>query len=360
MDYIKEYTKLAKNKNLLPIKVTDFYMKKIDEEIKNIWFEGPLYRNVFPVNDKINLVSYWEVEDWVDDRLNEQINYWKNIIRKYKNRILVLVTQVCVWHCLYCFRQDVLSEKLKLRESIDFIDLAKNLLELIKNDSDIDEIILSWWDPMTLPINKLEYILKLIRNNSCIKNIRIHTRSIVYNPYIFNDTLLDILQKYNVRLVFHINHPYEVCDVVKDFINRIQYKWIRCYNQFPLLRKTNDNWIVLNNLLSILDELNIRNLSIFIPDPITYSASYRINFSRILKIIDELNLNTSAWINSTRFVMDTVIWKVRRENADKSYRKWYIKFTKNWKFVNYPDFPKEYDIPWDLEKMLWKDYNFNN
>jgi lysine 2,3-aminomutase len=83
-----------------------------------------------------------------------------------------------------------------------------------------------------------------------------------------------------------------------------------------LLRNINDNWLVLSELLSILDELNIRNLSIFIPDPIIYSGAYRIDFKRVIKIIDDLNFNASSWVNSTRFILDTVYGKVRRENIE--------------------------------------------
>jgi hypothetical protein len=36
MDYIKKYNKLSKENNLLPIKVSKFYQKKIKEEIKHV------------------------------------------------------------------------------------------------------------------------------------------------------------------------------------------------------------------------------------------------------------------------------------------------------------------------------------
>ena len=64
----------------------------------------------------------------------------------------------------------------------------------------------------------------------------------------------------------------------------------------------NDNSKVLIKLLIKMDELNIRPLSIFIPDPISYGAVNRISVSRIEKIMDEVNWDTPSWVNSTRFV----------------------------------------------------------
>ncbi len=91
-------------------------------------------------------------------------------------------------------------------------------------------------------------------------DIRIHTRSIVYEPSVFTKKMIDLLSKYNVRLVFHINYPYELDDVVEKKINEIRQSGIRMYSQFPLLRGINDNSKVLIKLLIKMDELNIRPL----------------------------------------------------------------------------------------------------
>lgn len=103
-----------------------------------------------------------------------------------------------------------------------------------------------------------------------------------------------------------------------------------------------------------MDELHIRPLSIFIPDPIAYSASFRISFKRIIDIMNELNWNTPSWINATRFVMDTTIGKVRYENI----KKWEgncITFSRDGQDVEYYDLDEGIDVPSDLNKLLWKE-----
>ena len=127
------------------------------------------------------------------------------------------------------------------------------------------------------------------------------------------------------------------------------------YAQFPLLRGINDHSKVLIKLLVKMDELNIRPLSIFIPDPISYGAVNRISLSRIEKIMDEVNWNTPSWVNSTRFVMDTTIGKVRRENIIKRQGKC-ITFMRDGKkeIVNYYDLDDGIDVASDVNILLWK------
>ena len=71
--------------------------------------------------------------------------------------------------------------------------------------------------------------------------------------------------------------------------------------------------------------------------------------------MDEVNWNTPSWINSTRFVMDTTIGKVRRENIIKREGKC-ITFARDGKTVNYYDLDDGIDIPSSIDKLLWKNY----
>ncbi|MDD3341690.1 MAG: hypothetical protein PHN72_05850 [Bacilli bacterium] len=188
-------------------------------------------------------------------------------------------------------------------------------------------------------------------------DIRIHTRAIVYNPETFNEKTIDLLKKYNVRLVFHINHPYEICEVVEEKIKELYTKNIRLYAQFPLLKGINDHYVVLKTLLLKMDELHIRPVSIFIPDPISYSASFRVSYDRIVSIMDKLNWNTPSWINSVRFCMDTTIGKVRKENIKEKNGKC-ITFSRDGKDVEYYDLDDGIDQPTPLNQLLWKKIEF--
>lgn len=345
----EKYEKLVETDNLLPIKISNFYMKKLIEEIDAIGIGGPLYRSVIPIKEKIDLKTSVETRDYVEEDKHNPVENCDYIIQKYENRLVFIITDVCFAHCQYCFRTYNLSkfQQSNLKETIkNKISVLKNYLQSYSN---IREIIFSGGDPLSIGYDNMKFALDELKE----WDIRIHTRAIVYEPSIFTEKMIDLLNKHNVRLVFHINHPYEIDEVVEDKINEIRKSGIRIYSQFPLLRGINDNSKVLIKLLTTMDELNIRPLSIFIPDPISYGAVNRISVSRIEKIMDEVNWNTPSWINSARFVMDTTIGKVRRENIIKREGKC-ITFSRDGKTVDYYDLDDGIDVPSTIDKLLWK------
>ena len=221
----------------------------------------------------------------------------------------------------------------------------------MQDKPNVKEVILSGGDPLSVGYENLSYVLENLKE----WNVRIHTRSIVYDPSIIDNKIIELLSKYNVRLVFHINHPYEICETVEEKIKKIHQNNIKMYAQFPLFRGINDNSEVLIKLLTKMDELYIRPLSIFIPDPISYSAIFRISCKRIIEIMNDVNWKTPSWINSVRFVMDTTIGKVRRENIIE-WNDNCIIFSRDGKKVKYFDLDDNIDVPSDLKKLLWKEY----
>ena len=346
----EQYQKLVEIDNLLPIKITNFYKKKLMEEINTIGIGGPLYRSVIPIKDKIEVKTSVETRDYVEEEKHNPVENCDYIIQKYDNRLVFIITDVCFAHCQYCFRTYNLSkfQQSNLKETI------KNKISVLKKylqaNPYIKEVIFSGGDPLSIGYNNMKYALEELKE----WDIRIHTRAIVYEPSIFTEEMIDLLKKYNVRLVFHINHPYEIDEDVEEKISEIRKQGVRMYSQFPLLRGINDNSKVLIKLLIKMDELNIRPLSIFIPDPISYGAVNRLSASRIEKIMDEVNWNTPSWINSTRFVMDTTIGKVRRENIIKKDGKC-ITFARDGKTVDYYDLDDGIDVSSDIRILLWKD-----
>ncbi len=346
----ERYKKLVETDNLLPIKISEFYMKKLIEEIDAIGVGGPLYRSVIPVKDKIELKTRGETRDYVEEDKHNPIENCDYIIQKYDNRLVFIITDVCFAHCQYCFRTYNLSkfQQSNLKETIK--NKITVLKEYLQANLNIKEVIFSGGDPLCVGYENMKFALEELKQ----WDIRVHTRAIVYEPSIFTKEMIKLLKTHNVRLVFHINHPYEIDEVVEEKIKEIREEGIRMYSQFPLLRGINDNSKVLVKLLVKMDELSIRPLSIFIPDPISYGAVNRIAARRIEKIIDEVNWNTPSWINSIRFVMDTTIGKVRRENIIKREGN-HIVFTRNEKIVDYYDLDEGIDVPSDINKLLWKD-----
>jgi len=352
------FQELAKKDGLLPIKVTGFYRKKIEEEVTALGHhEGPLHRGIYPTSDRMNVRAPGEVPDFVDDRENMPEGLKDAAIRKYDNRMLFFPTDVCAAHCQYCFRQDVLAELHENEPTFTTLDQnLTHLKEYLGQRPEVQEVILSGGDPMTIAYPKLEHVLRTLKEEAKVPHIRIHTRTLIFSPKIFKPETVQLLADTNVRLVNHTIHPYEICEEVEHYIGELRAAGVRLYNQFPLLRKVNDHPEVLRQHLTRLDELEIRNLSMFIPDPINYSAAFRIRLKRLFSLIDELNWSTPSWVNSTRVVLDTHYGKVRREDL-KEYdeESGQAVFVREGNRIPYPDLPADIDEPGDLKTLLWKD-----
>lgn len=353
---LKQYNVLSDKEFLLTHKVSSYYSEKLNEEISKIGFNGPLFRTSCPTKERLELHAPFEVPDFVTDKNNMPQGLEHILIQKYDNRVLIISTDECVGHCQYCFRTRLLSEEKKLQaNTILTADKVDKIIQYLKTKPRVSEVIFSGGDPLTIPFENLRLAIMRIIGETSVKNIRVHTRAIVYSPTVFTVEKINFFSQYNVRIVFHINHPYEIFPEVLSKIKEINKAGVRTYNQFPILRKINDHPKVIIKLLELLDSLGTRTLSVYIPDPINFSASFRMPLERIFSIFDDINWHSSSWINSIRVVLDSPIGKVRRENISKwDTNNGVVVFSRDNDEVIYHDFPKNMDEPGELKYLLWK------
>ena len=164
------------------------------------------------------------------------------------------------------------------------------LLEHLAQRPATREVILSGGGPMTLPLEALARILEPLAAHPQVNSISVRTKTIAFAPKVFDDAAKRaLLAAAGVRLVFHFAHPDEPCDAVRATIARLRGDGIRCYNQFVLLRNVNDHADLLIEHLTLLDDLQVRNLSVFLPEPIIGSAPFRMTFARFERIADTLD-----------------------------------------------------------------------
>lgn len=348
------YGRLAAAERLLPIKVTAFYQRKIDREVAALGHRnGPLHRVLYPSAERLVLRAPGEVADFVDDHANMAAP--DSVIRKYRDRVLFTPTPVCAAHCQYCFRQDLLSEQ-HGRGRPDLEAKLAALLAYLDAHPEVGEVILSGGDPLSLGTAALARILAALRARPQLGSIRLHSRALVFAPRVFDDPRkIAVLAEAGVRLVFHIVHPYELCAEVTAAIARLTGAGISCYNQFPLLRHINDHVDVIALLLRRLDELKLRNLSIYAVDPVKHSAAYRVSLTRLFALQDALFETTPSWINATAFTFDTPWGKVRREHLVAWDRAAGLAtFRRAGRDIPYHDLPAELDRPGDPKVMLWQ------
>jgi lysine 2,3-aminomutase len=349
----ERYARLVEEEGLLPVRAPPFYLKKIEEEIRRAGRGGPLYRAVFPTEERLSCVEADEPRDYIGEFSALPVEGAPYILRKYENRLAFLVTEECFGHCQYCFRTYKLSVDKNASQKNAPPSLEEKTAVLKKYlalHPQIREIILTGGDPLCLEDGALAFLCGAL----AAWDLRLHTRAIVYEAPRITEALIALFSRYKIRLVFHIIHPYEICEAVEERIAALSASGVRLYAQFPLLRGINDHYQVLAALFEKLDTLGVRPLSVFIVEPNKFSGAFRLPFARIERLINAIHWNTPSWMNALRFTLDTSIGKVRREDIVQR-KDGEIIFERAGRRTAYRDFPAALDTPPDPALLLWKD-----
>ena len=147
-----------------PMRVPHAYADRIQRQNP----DDPLLRQVFPYLEEEN-----EVDGYVHDPLHEaNVQRMPGLIQKYTSRVLSITTSACAIHCRYCFRRHYPYETASSSR-----DNWRASLELIRQDTSIDEVILSGGDPFSLPDKRLLEICQDLVTIPHIERIRFHTVS---------------------------------------------------------------------------------------------------------------------------------------------------------------------------------------
>lgn len=194
----------------------------------------PLLRQVLPLDDEDQIVSGFGL-DAVGDA---QASVGAGVLRKYHGRALLVATGSCAVHCRYCFRRHFPYE-----EETAAVDGWRDAVALIAGDSEIDEVILSGGDPLSLATHKLRELTEALARIPHLVRLRIHTRLPVVLPERIDDGLLAWLRAlpWPVTVVIHANHANEFDAQVDDALARLREAGALLLNQAVLLRGVNDS-----------------------------------------------------------------------------------------------------------------------
>ncbi len=194
--------------------------------------------------------------DDLDDPLNEVgSSPVPNIVHRYPDRVLLLVTYVCSMYCRHCTRRRVVGEEDGTITESE-LEIA---LDYIRSHEEIRDVLISGGDPLTMNTKKLESIIAGLRAIPHVDIIRIGTRVPVVLPMRITEELLVMLKKYQpVWINTHFNHPQEITPDAERACTAIVDAGIPLGNQSVLLRGINDNAEVMKDLLLKLVHMRVR------------------------------------------------------------------------------------------------------
>lgn len=211
---------------------------RLAQKMQKKTINDPLFKQFVPLKKERLHTAGFE-EDPVQD-----VYFRKNskLLHKYEGRALIISTSACAMHCRYCFRKNFPYET----ENPSF---AKEL-EVLRNDSSIEEVLLSGGDPLSLSNATLKSLLDDLAAISHIKRIRFHTRFPIGIPERIDMDFLAILNAFpkQIWFVIHANHFQEFDDDIWQALKSVQKLGIPVLNQSVLLKDINDDVEVLKRL----------------------------------------------------------------------------------------------------------------
>ncbi len=281
-------------------------IKKINEKFR--WAVSPYYLSLIDpkaVFDPIKLMampSYLEVLDHdgtLDPMGESKTNPAGSITRRYPDRLIVNVTNECAMYCRYCQRrrnigtEDLATSTEALEESFQYI----------RENPEIRDVLITGGDPLTLPLKRLEWIVKSIQEIEHVEIIRIGSRTLVTMPQRITEELADMLKQYHpVYINTHINHPREITEESKMACERLANAGIPLGNQAVLLNGVNNDKFVMRRLNQALLQIRVKPYYIFHAKPVKGTHHFNTSIDDGLEIMEYLRGYTSGMAIPTYIV----------------------------------------------------------
>ncbi|MEZ5470749.1 MAG: EF-P beta-lysylation protein EpmB [Marinicella sp.] len=180
--------------------------------------------------------------DPVGDHQSEAV---PGLIHKYHGRVLLIASGSCAVNCRYCFRRHFPYEK-----SYAPRNQWHTVINYIKSQPNIHEVILSGGDPLTLSNQSLQTLTEQLATMDHVKTLRIHSRIPVVLPSRIDAGFIDWSQALTLSkvMVLHINHSQELSPEAILTIYRLKQAGYTLLNQSVLLKGVNDSAEVLAEL----------------------------------------------------------------------------------------------------------------
>ncbi len=230
-----EHTALMENNNF-SLRAPLSYCQRIEKGNVN----DPLLRQILPLNIELDEDPAFNI-DPVEDLAAQEV---PGLLHKYSGRVLIIMTEVCAIHCRYCFRRHFPYQENRHEQN------WQDVIDYIRADPSIHEVILSGGDPLSLTETKLKQLTDKLITVPHIKTLRLHTRQPIVLPERINGALLDWLDSlpWNKVVVLHCNHANEIDSLVATAIQQLKQHNVTLLNQSVLLAGVNDDADVLAEL----------------------------------------------------------------------------------------------------------------
>ncbi len=270
------------------IDVTDYYPMRINPYYLGLIKKkgDPLWLQAVPQEQ--------ELDDQVcvaDPLAEENLSPVANLVHKYPDRVLFLVTSQCAMYCRFCTRK----RKVGTKNMVISDKTIEEGLDYIRQNPQIHDVLVSGGDPFLLSDEKLDWLLGSLRAIPSVEIIRIGSRVPCTLPMRVTFKLCRILKKYHPLFInTHFNHPSEITPEAARACGRLADAGIPLGCQTVLLKGVNDDAETISTLMRKLLTIRVKPYYLFQGDLTCGTNHFRTSIETGQAIMQQLIGHTSG------------------------------------------------------------------
>jgi lysine 2,3-aminomutase len=248
----------------MPIAITPHYLSLIDRDDPRC----PIRLMCVPRADEA-IEVHGDRADPLGEKAHEVAPH---LIRRYPDRALLLVSDLCAVHCRFCTRSRMVGRGGGVR-SLESLAPAFGWLD---THPEVHDVIVSGGDPLIMSTGRLTKILARLRRSAGIETIRLATRVPVTLPSRVTAELVRSLRRLHpIFVMTHFNHPKELTAASEAACRRLVDGGFPVMNQTVLLRGVNDDAATLEHLFRGLVRWRVRPYYLMQADLVRGTAHLR-------------------------------------------------------------------------------------
>ena len=261
----------------LPLAITPYYLSLCDPHDAAC----PVRRQCVPRIEE----AHEDPGDMVDPLGEIDHEVAPHLVRRYPDRVLLLVTDRCAVYCRFCTRSRMVGDgggpvpDARLEPALAWIAAHP----------EIRDVIVSGGDPLAMATDRLDRVLGRIRAIPTVETIRLATRIPVTLPMRVTVELVRTLRKHHpIWVMTHFNHPKELTKESIAACARLADAGFPVMNQSVLLAGINDDADVLETLCRGLIRARVRPYYLLQTDPVRGTSHLRTPLAKGVEILERL------------------------------------------------------------------------
>ena len=257
-----------------PMRINPYFLNLIKTP------DDPLWKQCVP--DPAELEDTICIEDPLGE---ENLSPVPNLVHRYPDRALFLVTNQCAMYCRFCTRKRKVGTN-RMQISADTVNAG---LDYLHKTPEIRDVLISGGDPLLLDDENIEKLLIKLRRIPSIEVLRIGTRVPCTLPMRITKRLVSILKKFHPLFInTHFNHPAEITPEAARACALLADGGIPLGCQTVLLKGINDDPAVILNLMRALLRIRVKPYYLFQADLARGTNHFRTHTETGIAIIRSL------------------------------------------------------------------------